>query len=278
MSAPVASMASTSPASGAQSLSNAPSNWSPSRTDMIAMPWRPRSPLSRITSPGCDPGGRDFHARRDPADAGRVDEDAVAFAAIDDLRVAGDDPHAGRSGGLGHRGHDAAERFHRQALFEDEARAEICRPGPGHRQVVDGSVDGQLADVAAGEEQRADDEPVGGEGQPGPAAGSTAASCGGAEILSTPTDYGPWGSVARTPAGRCFRSSRASVGPRRRARLNRGMIAQRNGATQVEVVVHGCFLCSISSQTSRTSCHSCGETSWGWPNAICRSRSSGLPP
>ena len=37
---------------------------------------------------------------------------------------------------------------------------------PGHRQVVDRAVDGQLADVAAGEEQRTDDEGVGGEGQP----------------------------------------------------------------------------------------------------------------
>ena len=132
---------------------------------MIAMPWRPRSPLSRIASPGRDAGGRNFNPRRDPADASGVDEDAVALAAIDHLGVAGYDPHAGRSGGLGHRRDHAAERFHRQALFEDEACAEIRRPGSGHRQVVDGPVDGQFADVAAGEEQGVDDVAVGGEGQ-----------------------------------------------------------------------------------------------------------------
>ncbi len=55
--------------------------------------------------------------------------------------------------------------FHRQPFFEDEARAEIKRFRPGHRQVVDRAEDGQLADVAAGEEYRADDERVGGEGQ-----------------------------------------------------------------------------------------------------------------
>jgi hypothetical protein len=43
----------------------------------------------------------------------------------------------------------------------------VQRPGAGHSQVVDSTVDGQLADVPAGEEQRRDHERVGGERQPG---------------------------------------------------------------------------------------------------------------
>ena len=47
--------------------------------------------------------------------------------------------------------------------------AQVERPRPGHRQVVHRAEDGQLADVAAGKEQRPDHERVGGEGQPGAA-------------------------------------------------------------------------------------------------------------
>ena len=59
-----------------------------------------------------------------------------------------------------------SQRLQRQALFENEARAQGQRPRPGHGQVVDRAVDGQLADVAAGKEQRADDERVGRHGEP----------------------------------------------------------------------------------------------------------------
>ena len=123
-------MASTSPASGAQSLSNAPSKLQPlaDRHDRHAVPAEVAAQQDRVA--GLDSGGRDFDALRHPADAGRVDENAVPLAAIDDLGVAGDDPHAGRPGGLGHRGHHAAERLHRQPFFEDEARAQVRRPAP----------------------------------------------------------------------------------------------------------------------------------------------------
>jgi len=48
----------------------------------------------------------------------------------------------------------------REALLEDEPRAEIGGPSPGHRQVVDRLVDGEAPDIAAGEEQRGHDVAV----------------------------------------------------------------------------------------------------------------------
>ena len=77
------------------SLSSTVSNSMPSRTDMIAMPWSPIVPETRIAVArpraaieSDAPAGHD-------ADAGGGDEDLVALAAIDDLGVAGDQRHAG---------------------------------------------------------------------------------------------------------------------------------------------------------------------------------------
>ena len=70
-----------------------------------------------MASPGANPGGRNLDARRHPTDACGVDENAVAFAVIDHLRVAGDDPHARRARGLGHRIDHTAKHIHRKALF-----------------------------------------------------------------------------------------------------------------------------------------------------------------
>ena len=49
----------------------------------------------------------------------------------------------------------------RQALLEDQREAERERPRAGHREVVDGAVHRELADRAAGEADRLDDEAVG---------------------------------------------------------------------------------------------------------------------
>ena len=104
-------------------------------------------------------------AVRDDADAGRVDEDAVAFAPIHDLRVAGHQLHACLGRRPLHRLHDAPQRLHRQAFFQDEACAQEARPRAAHRQVVHRAVDGQRADVAAGKEQRPHDVGIGRERQ-----------------------------------------------------------------------------------------------------------------
>ena len=145
----------------------------------MATPCRPRSPLSRITSPGSTrageismPGGTQpmpAVLMKMPSPLPR----STTLVSPVTIRT----PAAWAASR--HRRHHAAERFHRQPLFENEARAEIGRLGPGHRQVVDRAADGQRADVAAGEEERTDDEAVGGEGQPGPLVGNTTLSCGG---------------------------------------------------------------------------------------------------
>ena len=58
-----------------------------------------------------------------------------------------------------------------EALLQDEPGRQVQRRGAGHGQVVDGAVDGQVADVAAGEEQRGHHVGVGGERDPGAAHG-----------------------------------------------------------------------------------------------------------
>ena len=125
---PASRISATSPFSAAESLSSVVSNSSPSRTDMIAMPWLAIGPLIRTTSPGRAALGRNLDARRDHADAGRIDEDAVSFAALDHFRVAGDDAHARGRGRRGHRLHDAPQLIHRQPFLQDEAGREIERP------------------------------------------------------------------------------------------------------------------------------------------------------
>ncbi len=102
---------------------------------------------------------------RHHADARRVDEKLIAAALVDDFRVAGDQGDAGFLAGVPHRGRDARQVGQGQALFQDEPGAEVQRASAAHRQVVDGAVDRQPADVAAGEKDGADDVGVGGEGQ-----------------------------------------------------------------------------------------------------------------
>ena len=98
-------------------------------------------------------------------DAGRVDVDLVALALRHDLGVACHDRYA-RQAGRPHDGpQDLVQRRLLQPLLQDEAEREEARGGAGDDEVVDRAVDGQPADVAAGEEERVDDVAVGGEGQ-----------------------------------------------------------------------------------------------------------------
>ena len=110
--------------------------------------------------------GRDADVVLDDTDAGCGDEDLVAFAAVDDLGVAGDELYAGL-GGRGTHGFDYPPQIvHRKTFFEDERGREIQRAGSAHRQVVYCSVNGEPANVAAGKEDRCDNEGVGGECEP----------------------------------------------------------------------------------------------------------------
>ena len=54
-----------------------------------------------------------------------------------------------------------------QAFFNDKPGRQEQGPGPAHGQVVDRAVDGQVADVAAGEKKRSYHKGVGGKGVAG---------------------------------------------------------------------------------------------------------------
>ena len=88
------------------------------------------------------------------------------MAALDDLGVAGDDLDAGRLGGRGDRLDLGPQLLGVEALLEDQRQRQRERPRAGHREVVDGAVDRELADRAAGEADRLDDEAVGRHRQP----------------------------------------------------------------------------------------------------------------
>ena len=97
---------------------------------------------------------------------GGVDVAAVGLALLHHLGVAGDHLDPGHRGGVVHGGDDPAQVIDLEALFEDEAGGEVERNRAGHGKVVNRSVDGQVADVPAGEEQRRDDVGVGGQRDP----------------------------------------------------------------------------------------------------------------
>src|SRR5512133_1306163 len=98
-------------------------------------------------------------------DACRVDEDAVPLAPVDHLRIPGDELDTGGIGALPHGPNDPPEHLHRQALLEDEARAQEEGSCATRGEVVHGSGDGELADVSAREEEWLDDVGIGGEGK-----------------------------------------------------------------------------------------------------------------
>ena len=124
---------------------------------------------------GANGSGRDREGVLNEPNARGGDVESVALAAFDDLGVAGDDGDAGGGRGLAHGGDDALEGFGGQTLFENEGGAEPERAGAAHAEIVDGAVDGELADVAAGEEERADDVGIGGECEAGAGGGEDGA-------------------------------------------------------------------------------------------------------
>ncbi len=88
------------------------------------------------------------------------------MTALDHLGVARRDLDPGRRGGQGDGLDLGAQDVCRESLLEDHREAQRERPRAAHGEVVDGAVDGQLADRAAREAQGLDDEAVGREGQP----------------------------------------------------------------------------------------------------------------
>ena len=155
------------PFSGAVSDTTSASMSSSPRASMIVMPWSPIGPDTMIASPGWASATPRETSRESSPDPGGVDVAAVGLAPLHDLRVPGDDADPRRSSGVAHGRGDPDQVGDGEALLEDEARRQVQRRRAGHGQVVDRAVDGQVTDVAAGEEQRRHDVGVGGEREPG---------------------------------------------------------------------------------------------------------------
>ena len=81
-----------------------------------------------------------------------------------DLRVTRDNRDAGLLGHLAHRVRYPAQVLDEEALLEDHADRDVARYSARHREVVDRAADGQLADIAAVEEQRLHDVRIRREG------------------------------------------------------------------------------------------------------------------
>ena len=108
-----------------------------------------------------------FAPRRHQTDAGRGDENLITLAAVHDLGIARDQQDAGFVTGGPHGRDDAPEVGERQALLQDERGGKVKGPGSADREVVDGAVNRQPADVAAGKKDRPHDKRIRGEGDAG---------------------------------------------------------------------------------------------------------------
>ena len=126
-------------------------------------PVAPQIPVDQECVARFHPSGADGNGMGESADSGGVDKEPVAFAAVDDFGVARDQLHSGPVRRLAHGVQDPPEGAHGESLLENEPGAQPTGARPAHGQIVDGAVDGQCADVASREKERADHKRVGGE-------------------------------------------------------------------------------------------------------------------
>ena len=133
---------------------------------MIAVPCSPIEPETRIRSPGAQPGRRERRARvdlrRSRSCTGTSSRRGRARRPSCRRRRSRRRP---RAAAAAIASTSAPQLLGGEALLEHQRERERERPRAGHRQVVDRAVDGQLADRAAGEADRLDDEAVGRERQ-----------------------------------------------------------------------------------------------------------------
>ena len=131
------------------------------RASITAVPCSPIGPETRMRSPGrSEPGESDARGSMRPSPV-VVTYIESHLPALDDLRVARDDLDSGGARRRGDRLDLGAQVVGREALLEHERERQRERARAGHREVVDRAVDGELADRAAGEADRLDDEAVG---------------------------------------------------------------------------------------------------------------------
>ena len=97
------------------------------------------------------------------ADPGGVDDDGVERAPLEDFGVPRDEVCPALPECCVHRRDDPFEVGDLEAFGDDHAAREGDRPPAHHREVVDGSADGDPPDIPAGEEDRRDYVVVGRE-------------------------------------------------------------------------------------------------------------------
>ena len=139
------------------------------RASMIAVPCSPIVRETSTRSPGSSAAGESRARESTQPDPGRGHVHAVGVPALDHLRVAGDDlDPGGRARSRRSPRPRPAARSASRPSSSTSARLIASGGRPGRAEVVDGPVDRQLADRAAGEAQRLDHVGVGGQREAGP--------------------------------------------------------------------------------------------------------------
>ncbi len=107
----------------------------------------------------------DVHTGQERTDAGRGDVHPVSFAMLHDLRVTACNSDSRLPGGLGHGADFGLKNLRRQPGLQDESDDDGLRSCAGNGQVIDGPIDRELADRAAGKTQRLHHEAICSDGQ-----------------------------------------------------------------------------------------------------------------
>ena len=106
-----------------------------------------------------------FDVRFNYSNSRSVQENSVALAFVDDLRISGNQLHICVCHSLLHRDHDGAQRFHLKSFFENESCTQVQRAGAAHGEIVHRAVYREIANVPSRKDQRAHHERIGGECQ-----------------------------------------------------------------------------------------------------------------
>ena len=193
---------------GAVSLSMSASSLRSPRAIITAMPWSPSVPETSTRSPGRTCSARRSTPRATSPIAGCVDVDAVGVPALDDLRIAGRDRHAGSVGRPRHvRRRPVEGRRRRTPPRSRSPRRATDGTAPETARSLTVPLTARSPIDPAREEDRLDDVRVGREGEPRPV-----------EVERSPRRRAARAPGSGTPRGTALPRARASPCRRRRAR------------------------------------------------------------
>ena len=91
---------------------------------------------------------------------GGVDEQLIRGATLHDFGIASHNGDTCFARGCCHAVNNGFQCLHRQTLFEDKTAGEVAWNSSADRDIVSRTADGQLANIAAGEEQWIDNVAV----------------------------------------------------------------------------------------------------------------------